>query len=52
MEDLYVFHIVSAQHTHHPIHFSGFRKVLRKQEVYGGTFPIELICLPLKTNLT
>ena len=26
-------------------HFSGFREVLRKQEVYSGTFPI-----PLKTN--
>ena len=37
MEDLYDFSYRN--------HFSGFREVLRKQEVYGGTFPI-----PFKTN--
>ena len=38
MEDLYVFSYSDR--------FLGFREVLRKQEVYGGTFPI-----PLETNL-
>ena len=38
MEDLYVFPYSNR--------FLRFREVLRKQEVYGGTFPI-----PLKTNL-
>ena len=32
MEDLYVFSYSNR--------FSGFREVLRKQEVYGGIFPI------------
>ena len=32
MEDLYVFSYSNR--------FLGFREVLRKQEVYGGTFPI------------
>ena len=32
MEDLHVFSYSN--------HFLGFREVLRKQEVYGGTFPI------------
>ena len=38
MEDLYVFSYSN--------HFLGFREILRKQEVYGETFPI-----PLETNL-
>ena len=38
MEDLCVFSYSNP--------FLGFREVLRKQEAYGGTFPI-----PLKTNL-
>ena len=32
MEDLYVFS--------YSYRFLGFREVLRKQDVYGGTFPI------------
>ena len=38
MEDLYAFSYSNR--------FSGFYEVLRKQEVYVGTFPI-----PLNTNL-